>query len=191
MALTQEYSPQITSADCLDSLKNEGALLLRGFVPENEQQEIVAQVLSHKLTEVDRSGHTIPEQFQDIGWEFRHAPNAVFNLGRRICDLVRPELPSWFINHVRGQLYSPGEVGIGRHRDYSWDLRVIAVASFISSAHFEIEADSGIQSWEVNPGDLVLMRGTLLNGTIDDRPPHSIFTQDRTTFICCVSAGSA
>ena len=164
----------ITSAECITALKEEGALLLKEFVPVRQQEQIVDEVLSYKLTPVDRSNHTIPEQFHDIGWDYRNSPNSVFNLGRQICSLVRPELSPWFINQVRAQLYSPGEVGIEWHRDYKRDLRVVAVASFIGPAQFDIRLDSGEATWELEPGDLVLMRGALLNGRIDDRPQHRV-----------------
>lgn len=172
--IEKTYTPNITSQECMATVRNEGALLLRGFVNNEEQGEITHEVLSHELTPVDRSNHTIAEQFDDVGWQFRHSPPHVFALGRRICSIVRPELSPWFINQVRAQLYKPGEAGIEWHRDYKRDLRMIAVASFKASAQFDIELASGEVSWELLPGDLVLMRGSLLNGDYDDRPLHRI-----------------
>ncbi len=178
MIAEKQYTPNITSEECLKIVREEGAVLLRDFVNREEQGEITQEVLSHELTPVDRSNHTIPEQFEDIGWTFRKSPPHVFALGRRICSLVRPELSSWFVNHVRAQLYQPGEVGIDWHRDYKRDLRMVAVASFMGDAQFDIQLDSGEVSWELLPGDLVLMRGALLNGRQDDRPKHRVSAPD-------------
>lgn len=164
----------VFSKECITALREEGALLLKEFVPEHEQAQIVDDILSYELTPVDRSNHTIPEQFHDIGWNFKHSPKSVINLGQQICSLVRPELSPWFINQVRAQLYSPGEVGIEWHRDYKRDLRVVAVASFIGPAEFDIRLSSGEMTWQLEPGDLVLMRGALLNGRVDDRPQHRV-----------------
>lgn len=174
MIISQENIPTVSGKRCVETLKNDGALLLQGFVPTSEQHAITDEILSHELTEVDRTGHTIPEQFRDIGWEFRQSPHSVFRLGRRIGELVRPHTQDWFINQVRAQLYSPGEVGIEWHRDYKRDLRIIAVASFMTHAAFDIELDSGTTTWDLAPGDVVLMRGALLNGTQDDRPRHRV-----------------
>lgn len=174
MITEKQYDFGVTSSECLKVIRQEGALLLRQFVDEKEQSEIAQEVLSNQLTEVDRTNHTIPEQFEDIGWQFREAPPHVFSLGRRICSLVRPELSPWFINQVRAQLYKPGEVGIEWHRDYKRDLRMVAVASFLGVAQFDIKLESGETSWQLEPGDLVLMRGSLLNGLADDRPHHRV-----------------
>lgn len=143
MNTIQTFTPNITSKECVEILRHEGALWLQGFVQKDEQDAITSEVFSHTLTEVDRSKHPVPEQFQEIGWHFHHAPEAVTQLGKRIARLIHPELPQWHINSVRAQLYSPGEVGIEWHRDYKRDLRVIAVASFISKATFDVELDSG------------------------------------------------
>ncbi len=178
MIAEKQYTPNTTSEECLKIIREEGAVLLRDFVNKEEQGEITHEVLSHELTPVDRSNHTIPEQFEDIGWTFRQSPPHVFALGRRVCSLVRPELSSWFVNHVRAQLYQPGEVGIEWHRDYKRDLRMVAVASFMGSAQFDIQLGSGEVSWELLPGDLVLMRGALLNGRQDDRPKHRVSAPD-------------
>lgn len=174
MSIEQIYNPEAASAECIEKLRDPGAFLLRGFVPPEEQAVIIDEVLAHDLTEVDRSGHTIPEQFQDIGWEFRQSPPTVFELGRKIGELVRPNLKAWFINQVRAQLYTPGEVGIEWHRDYKRDLRVIAIASFMGEARFDIKLDDEEKSWCLEPGDLALMRGSLLNGNVDDRPLHRV-----------------
>lgn len=168
-----EYEPY--AADLLTLLKREGGALLRGFVPEQQQVEIVDSVLAHELTPVDRSGHAIPEQFDDVGWTFTDSPAPVRHLGQTIQDLMQVAVPAWEITDVRAQLYRPGEVGIEWHRDYKRDLRIVAVASFLGSALFEIQLDSGATvSQEILPGDLVLMRGSLLTGTVDDRPLHRV-----------------
>ena len=172
--IDQPYSEAITSQQVLEALQNEGAIVLRNFVSEEDQAAIVSEVLSLELTEVDRTNHKIPEQFQDIGWKFSETPTLSKNLGQRILNLVKPSVPDWDINHVRAQLYSPGEVGIERHRDYKRDLRVVAIASFIGPALFQAELDSRDIEWELRPGDLSLMRGTLLTGNIDDRPYHRV-----------------
>lgn len=178
MIVEKQYTPNTTSEECLKTVREEGAILLRNFINNEEQGEIVHEVLAHELTPVDRSNHTIPEQFEDIGWQFRQSPPHVFALGRRVCSLVRPQLSPWFINHVRAQLYKPGEVGIDWHRDYKRDLRMVAVASFMGAAQFDIQLDSEEVSWELLPGDLVLMRGSLLNGLQDDRPKHRVSAPD-------------
>lgn len=174
MSIEQEYTPNISSAEYFSVVRNEGAVLLRGYVPETEQVEVSDAVLAEELRPVDRSGHTVPEQFHDTGWDFDDAPPAVKFLGERICNLVKPELPYWYVNGIRAQLYSPGEVGIEWHRDYKRDIGVVAVASFLGNAQFDIELRSGLTSWILEPGDLVLMRGALLNGTQDDRPRHRV-----------------
>ncbi len=172
--LEHSFNNGVTSAQVLAALKQEGAILLRDFIPPHEQAQIVEEVLAHELEDVDKSGHTIPEQFQATEWTFHRSPQYAKKLGQSISKLVRPAIPEWFTNHVRAQLYSPGEVGIELHRDYTCDLRVIAVASFIGSSLFEAKLDSGEIAWELQPGDLTLMRGTLLNGNLDDRPQHRV-----------------
>lgn len=169
-----QYTPDVTAEECMQVVREEGAALVHGFISNEEQGEIFHEVLARDLRPVDRSSHPVAEQFCDTGWKFRQSPPHVFALGRRICTLVRPDLSQWFINDVRAQLYQPGEAGIAWHKDYSRDLRLVAVASFKESALFDIELDSGPVTWELLSGDLVLMRGALLNGRIDDRPRHRI-----------------
>lgn len=101
-------------------------------------------------------------------------PPAVRALGERVRDVVVAKLPIWNINSVRAQLYAPGEVGIDWHRDYKRDLYLIAIVSLMKHAQFDVRLSSGQVRWLVGPGDLVLMRGTLLNGPIDDRPQHKV-----------------
>lgn len=174
MNIERNFTSSVTPELCVNTLQQEGALLLRNFIATSTQSALAYQVLSHNLQPVDRTNHTIPEQFDDIGWRFRESPQTVIRVGQDIAKLVRPALSSWFINEVRGQLYKPGEVGIEWHRDYKRDLRVVAVASFIGAAQFDIELDHQDASWQLEPGDLVLMRGALLNGLQDDRPRHRV-----------------
>ncbi len=169
-----QYTPRVKSEECMQAVRQEGALLLRGFVNNEEQYEVYHEVLAHDLRPVDRSSSPVAEQFCDTGWKFRQSPPHVFSLGRRVCALVRPELPQWFINDIRAQVYQPGEAGIDWHKDYSRDLRLVAVASFKEPARFDIELESGPTSWELFSGDLVLIRGALLNSRVDDRPRHKI-----------------
>lgn len=174
MSIERIYSSNDSMNDYVDTIKREGAVLLRGFVGRDQQVVVANEVLSHHLTPVDRSQHTIPEQFHDIGWEKGTMPPAVRALGERVCDVVAMKIPDWDINSVRAQLYSPGEVGIDWHRDYKRDLYLIAIVSFMKHVQFDVRLASGEVSWLVGPGDLVLMRGALLNGPIDDRPQHRV-----------------
>ncbi len=178
MSIERNYASSISPSECVEITKQEGALLLRGFVREEDQADLEAEVLAHDLTPVDRSGHKIPEQFEDTGWDFSEAPPAVLALGRRVCELVQPNVLEWQVNQVRAQLYSPGEAGIEWHRDYKRDLRMIAVASLMGIARFDIKLRQGEVSWQLRPGDLVLMRGSLLNGKKDDRPRHRVFAPE-------------
>lgn len=174
MSIEKIYTPALTAKECVDTVRTEGGVLLRRFTNQQEQDELASEVLSHELTPVDRSQHTIPEQFHDIGWQGNNMPPRVLALGRRVRELVQSELPTWCINSVRAQLYRPGEVGIDWHRDYLRDLQLIAVMSLIKKAQFDIKLNSGEVRWTLEPGDLVLMRGTLLNGNVDDRPRHRV-----------------
>lgn len=167
---TESTAPQIV----IDVLKTEGGLLLHDFISKDEQVAVTDEVLAHELKPVDRSNHTIAEQFQDTGWDYKDAPPQVAALGQRVLGLIQSALPDWSANKIRAQLYSPGEAGIEWHRDYSRDLRVIAVASFIGPALFEARLDNEEVRWTVEPGDLVLLRGSLLNGVVDDRPYHRV-----------------
>lgn len=178
MSIERDYINSISPSECVEVAKKEGAVLLRGFVSPEDQAEVEKEVMAHDLTPVDRSGYTIPEQFEDIGWEFSEAPPAVLALGKRVCELVQPSVPEWGVNQARAQLYSPGEAGIEWHRDYKHDLRMIAVASLMGVARFDIRLRQGEVSWQLRPGDLVLMRGTLLNGRKDDRPRHRVFAPE-------------
>lgn len=178
MTIERNYQTGIDPRECLRTVQQEGAVLLRDFVLPEEQGVLEREVLAHDLTEVDRSGHTIAEQFEDIGWEFSQAPPAVRVLGERVCQLVHPSIPEWNMNQVRAQLYKPGEAGIDWHRDYKRDLRVVAVVSLMRAAHFYIRLNRGEVSWQLLPGDLVLMRGALLNGRRDDRPQHRVFAPE-------------
>ncbi len=170
----QTFTNDITSEQVLHALRSEGAIWLKGFVSPDDQAAIVEEVLSHELTEVDRTNHRIREQFKDVDWKFEETPPLSKILGQRIVQLVQPAVRAWEVNHVRAQLYSPGEVGIEWHYDYKRDLRVVAVASFLGPALFQAKLDSGQVDWQLQPGDLTLMRGALLNGNIDDRPHHRV-----------------
>lgn len=178
MLIERKYTPKTDLEECLDVVRREGALLLREFIPPEEQTRLEAEVLAHDLTPVDRTGHTIPEQFDDVGWDFFKTPPAVAALGERVCQIVQPSVPEWHISHVRAQLYSPGEAGIDWHRDYKRDLRIIAVASLMKATRFDIRLRRGEMTWQLLPGDLVLMRGALLNGRKDDRPQHRVFAPE-------------
>ncbi len=178
MTIERIYSSSIDTRACMSTVRQEGAVLLRQFVSPEEQGELEEEVRSHELTPVDRTDHTIAEQFEDIGWSFNEAPPPVLALGNRVCEVVRPFVPEWRVNQVRAQLYSPGEAGIDWHRDYKRDLRVVAVVSLMRTARFDIRLRQGEVSWQLRPGDLVLMRGALLNGKKDDRPQHRVFAPE-------------
>ncbi len=158
----------------VETLLDEGAVLLRGYVDDEEQHAICEEVLAHELAEHDKSDQPIPEQFHAAEWDQSAAPPLTRALGARITGLLDPALPDWRINHVRAQLYAPGEAGIEWHRDYTRDLRVIAVASFLGASLFQARLTSGEKSWQLQPGDLTLLRGTLLSGNLDDRPYHRV-----------------
>ncbi len=178
MTIERKYTPTTDPAEYLDTVRREGAVLLREFITPGDQAELEAEVMAHDLAPVDRTGHTIAEQFEDIGWEFPKAPSAVSTLGLKVCRIVQTGVPEWEITHVRAQLYKPGEAGIDWHRDYKRDLRVVAVVSLMKATRFDIRLQGGEITWQILPGDLVLMRGALLNGRRDDRPQHRVFAPE-------------
>ncbi len=178
MTIERKYTTSTDAEKCLSTVKQEGAVLLRQFLSPEDQAKLEEEVLAHNLTPVDRTGHTIAEQFKDTGWDFEEAPTAVLVLGKRVCEIVQPIVPDWEVNKVRAQLYSPGEAGIDWHRDYKRDLRIVAVVSLMRAARFDIRLRQGEVSWQLHPGDLVLMRGALLNGKKDDRPQHRVFAPE-------------
>lgn len=165
---------RITSAEHMGTVREHGAVLLKDFVSREGQQAITQHVMAEEMTPVARLDGQVAEQFQEAEWTMDEAPSYVRLLGQRICSLVRPNVPDWRPNKVRAQLYAPGEAGIDWHRDCKRDMRVIAIASFLSSAEFSIRLKTVQHDLIVDPGDLVLMRGFLLNGAEDDRPYHRI-----------------
>lgn len=175
MNTIEQYHPSINPQHCLQVVKDEGAILLQKFIDKPMQDAITTEVSQQELTNLDKSTHAIAEQFDYVAWDSAdETPGAIAQLGNRIQKLVTASVPEWRINSIRAQLYSPGQVGIDWHRDYERDLRVIAVASFLSSSLFEVRLNSQEHQWQLQPGDVVLMRGMHLNGRRDERPQHKI-----------------
>lgn len=173
MTIERDYIHSVDPTDCIETVKDEGGLLLRGFTPPDEQNEIENEVLAQDLPRVDRSLHAIPEEFSGANWEFSQSPPSVLILGKRVCAFVRlGGVAEWEPTRVQVRLSQPDEIGVEWHRDYKRDLRIIAVASFINPARFGIRLKRGEVFWEVKPGDIVLLRAPLLVGKKDNRPQH-------------------
>ncbi|MDQ4011087.1 MAG: alpha-ketoglutarate-dependent dioxygenase AlkB [Actinomycetota bacterium] len=99
-----------------------------------------------------------------------------------VCDeLVRRlhehGLPQWMPNEVSVQRYRPGSVGITPHRDQRRYAQLVALITIAGSAPFTLcrsrDGDS-LQTWQVDEGSLVLLRGPGLAGDPDGRPMHMV-----------------
>ncbi len=127
--------------------------------------------------EHDERAKAVPEQFHATEWDMQaKIPLAVRALGTVALIYFQKALPVWQPNHVLAQRYLPNQYGIDWHRDYTRDRYLIAVNTIEGGARFEVELDSREQavSWDLEAGDLVLMRGVGLTGRADDRPRHRI-----------------
>ncbi len=173
MSIERDYTRSLNPIDCINTIKYEGGIHLRGFTSPEEQTKTEDEVVAQDLTMVDRCQEAIPEQFKGTDWEFLQSPSSVLLLGRRVCDFVRlGGVPNWEPTCVQARLTYPGQAGVEWHRDYKRDVRLIAIASFKNPARFGIRLRRGEIFWEVEPGDLVLLRAPLLLGKKDDRPVH-------------------
>ena len=89
-----------------------------------------------------------------------------------------PSLSEWQPNDWSYQIYEGGE-GIGWHRDFERAKLLIAVFNLSGTAVFHTERSSldwvfGRQ-WQLEPGDLVLMRGSgFQNVSFYGRPRHKV-----------------
>lgn len=92
------------------------------------------------------------------------------------ADSVRSLLAGaeWLPNEATVMRYRGTSLGISGHRDARRFVKVVAVLAVTGAARFEVladrDGDSVLDSWEVRPGDLVLLRGPGLAGCPDREP---------------------
>ncbi|MGH3973683.1 MAG: alpha-ketoglutarate-dependent dioxygenase AlkB, partial [Pseudonocardiaceae bacterium] len=86
---------------------------------------------------------------------------------RGLCDELvgrvhEHGVPEWVPNEAAIQRYQPGSVGITPHRDQRRYAQLVAVTTIAGSAPFTLcrnRAGDPIQTWQVDEGSLVLLRG--------------------------------
>lgn len=161
----------------LEAVYQQGAVIVRGFVGEPLREEILMDVDKMSLEEFDERARPIAEQFEAVTLDQPERwPSSIRQLGQKLVALTNT-VPAWQPNHVLVQRYLPEHHGIDFHRDYTCDRYLIAVNTIEGEALFEVYSDGSNKpvGWQVEPGDLVLMRGSLLTGQKDDRPRHRIY----------------
>lgn len=86
-------------------------------------------------------------------------------------------LAPYTANEVHVQRYAPGTGGITPHRDPTRFRPLLAVVTTRGRARFSLHPErhaESVATWEVAPGDLVLLRGPGLGGVPDGRPFHAV-----------------
>jgi hypothetical protein len=90
----------------------------------------------------------------------------------------------WRPDEVSVQRYDPGAVGITPHLDHRRYRVLVALVTVEGEAAFTLcrnrEGDA-IDTWNVGPGSLVLLRGPGFDGLDDGRPLHTVAAPDRGT----------
>jgi hypothetical protein len=85
-------------------------------------------------------------------------------------------LPEWQPNHVFVRRYHPGSTGMSPHQDGLRFRYLVATVTVLGSATFLCYNDAGtiVETYDLGPGDLVLLRGAGLGGLPDSRPRHAV-----------------
>lgn len=100
-------------------------------------------------------------------------------VGMELARVVNPALqeagiPEWVPNQAAVHRYHAGSQGLGDHKDYSSDVRIIAVITLSGRGGFDLlKEDHSVDChWEFEAGDICLMRAPGLTSAEDDRPLH-------------------
>ena len=100
-------------------------------------------------------------------------------VGMELAWIVNPALKQlgiseWVPNQAAIHRYHDGSQGLGDHKDYSSDVRIIAVVTLSGRGGFDLLYDdhSVNTHWEFETGDICLMRAPGLTDAKDDRPLH-------------------
>jgi hypothetical protein len=85
-------------------------------------------------------------------------------------------LPGWRPNEIFVRRYHPASTGMSPHVDGVRFRYLVATLTVCGTATFRVHDDAGAVhcEWDVEPGDLVLIRGPGLAGIADGRPRHSV-----------------
>jgi hypothetical protein len=85
-------------------------------------------------------------------------------------------LASWDPDEIFVRRYARASTGLAPHRDGVRFLHLVATVTVNGSATFLRygDADHPVQTWELRPGDLVLLRGAGQQGDGSDRPRHAV-----------------
>jgi len=97
-------------------------------------------------------------------------------LRAELVAAVNRSVADWQPDQIFVRRYRRGSEGMSPHRDGVRFRLLIATMSVAGSAYFFRHDEKGevIHAWPIDPGDLVLLRGTALRGVEDGRPYHSV-----------------
>jgi hypothetical protein len=97
-------------------------------------------------------------------------------LRTELVAAVNRSVVDWRPDQIFVRRYRQGSEGMTPHRDGTRFRLLVATVSVLGSAYFFRHDEKGevIHRWPLDPGDLVLLRGTGLRGVEDGRPYHSV-----------------
>lgn len=97
-------------------------------------------------------------------------------LRAELVAAVNRTVADWQPDQIFVRRYREGSEGMTPHRDGTRFRLLVATVSVLGSAYFFRHDEKGevIHTWPLDPGDLVLLRGTGLRGVEDGRPRHSV-----------------
>jgi hypothetical protein len=86
------------------------------------------------------------------------------------------DLHRWRPNEIFVRRYHPASAGMSPHVDGVRFRYLVATVTVLGTATFRVHDDTGAvdSEWDLEPGDLVLIRGPGLGGVPDGRPRHSV-----------------
>ncbi|HXF56185.1 MAG TPA: alpha-ketoglutarate-dependent dioxygenase AlkB [Actinomycetota bacterium] len=166
-----------------------GAALVRGAVDGGFLPTLQAELERLPLRPAPEVVGPVRQETEEceLPAPFEGAP-AVSALARALTDAVRrdgqgiPGLERWVPTVASVQRYRAGSLGITPHRDGKRFVHLVAVVNVRGRARFSLHdtrSSPPADTWRLEPGDLVLLRGPGLGGLEDGRPFHSVRGPER------------
>jgi hypothetical protein len=97
-------------------------------------------------------------------------------LHTELTAAVNHACAEWRPNQIFVRRYHHGSTGMSPHQDGVRFRLFVATVTVLGGAAFHLHDPTGavLRTWPTAPGDLVLLRGTGLDGAEEGRPHHSV-----------------
>jgi len=164
-----------------------GVALLRNFIKPDLVHALYVELVTNRLwsrpDEYFANRPNVVQDYEKIALILSHGDQSVVDAEMpSIRPLIRtvgkfalgleptlPALSDWFPNDIDCHRYPGNGMGLGKHKDYPRNPKLIAIANVAGSGVFGFDDER----LEVTPGDMLLMRApNLFEADADMRPVH-------------------